>query len=151
MFRALLATLIATVLIGVILMGCGGSSESKSLDRAEFTKQADAICRKAEEKKSAALEAAIARGGQSPKPLGRAGEENLVLTVALPPIDEMTKELAALGVPTRDGGQVVAIVKDFEKAIKAVRDKPSSVLTGDPFAEANDAAREYGFKYCSEI
>lgn len=150
---AILATAVAVV---ALMGGCGGGSDSgsstASLSKAQYIKQGDAICAKAEKKKNTDLEAAFEEGSKGNKPLSKAAEQELVTTVALPPIATMTEELAALGEPDTEGEEAAAVVAAFEDGVQTIEDDPAAVLKGsDPFAEADKLAAQLGFKACDEI
>jgi hypothetical protein len=77
-------------------------------------------------------------------------EENMVVSVALPPIKRMTEELAELEVPS--GKRPRAIVAAFEGAIEEIEAAPSVLSGGDePFAKSDRLAKQYGFRACSAI
>lgn len=151
MGRGLIAILLGVFAIALVGAGCGGGDDSTSsgLSKAQFVKQGDAICAKAETKKNSDLETAFKEGSKGGKPLSKSFERQLVIEVALPPIVTMTEELAALGAPDGDGE---AIVSAFEDGISAIEDDPGSVLDGsNPFEEADQLAGQYGFKACAEV
>jgi hypothetical protein len=141
------AVLIGALAIAAVATGCGGGTTS--LTKAEFTKQADAICLEAEETKDAAILAYEKKHSK----LDKSVEEELVTDVALPPIQAMTDELGGLGAPSDEESKTDAIVESFEGAIEKIEEDPSSVLTAptSPFAEADKLAGQYGMKSCAEI
>jgi len=146
MGRGLIAALLGVLVISLVGAGCGDDS---SLTKAEFIQQGDAICAKAESKKNADLEAAFKKQVNAGKPMNKAFEQNLVTTVALPPVVSMTEELATLDAPDEDAE---AIVSAYESSIEGIEENPSSVLDGsNPFEEADKLAANYGFKACAEI
>jgi hypothetical protein len=159
--RALLSGLGGLLVIALLIAGCGGggdgsTTESVALTKAELIKQGDAICRAAEEEKSAALMAAFAKQAKQAKQtkeLSTVFAEELVFDAVLPAITKMTEELAALGAPSGGGDMVGAIVGNFEKGIERMEATPGEVVSGEvePFAKADKLAQDYGFKECSRI
>jgi hypothetical protein len=154
--------LLAIFLIAVLGIGCGSSGDSSdgggdngSLTKAEFIKQGDKLCVKADKKKAAQIEAFTEAEGSGPENVLTAGdEEKFMLVAVLPPIQVETEELEALGVP--DEPEAQAIIKGLEKAIAQSEDearegapppaKPEEAV--DPFAKVSQQAKAYGFKSC---
>jgi hypothetical protein len=158
---ALLVIFLAAVLAGI---GCGSSSDDSSdggsggsggsLTKAEFIKQGDQLCVKADKEKQAKIEAFTEAEGSGPENVLTArDEEGFMLTAVLPPIQAETEELEALGVPDP---QAQAIIDGMEKAIaqsevEARKGTPKNIDPEDvvdPFAKVSQQARAYGFKSC---
>lgn len=137
---SVLALVSVASLIGV---GCGGGSGS--LSKAEFIKQADVICEKADE---AQLDA-IPKVDVSGNPNSRANEERVVMEGALPPVRKEAEEIAELSAPAGDEQEIAAIVKGIEDAVVKVEEDPINNLEG-AFVAVNKRAARYGFKACSE-
>lgn len=152
MLRGIVGMLVGIVVIAAVATGCGGSDDD-SLTKAEFTKQADAICKQGEEEKSKGLEEAINNPKEKLKSEGEEAEIELLTKYALPPIAEMTEELADLGGPEGQEEKAEAMVKAFEKEISKIEANPKSVTSGSggEFAEANKLARELELKACGLI
>lgn len=134
----------AVILASVPLVsGCGGSGQAAPLKKPQFIQQADAICRHAESE----LETAI--GEATKKGAGEMGQADLVTEVALPSMQNMTEELADLGVPVGDEKEVQRIIHAFDRGIATLEKNPTSV-TADigAFHQATDAADEYGLTDC---
>lgn len=150
MGRGLIAVLLGVFAIALVGAGCGGGDDTGSgLTKAEFVKQGDAICAKADAKKNSDLKSAFEQQAKEGKQLNKSIERQLVTEVALPPVATMTEELADLGAPDEKAG---AIVTAYEDGVSAIEDDPGSVLNGsNPFEEPDKLALEYGFKRCSEI
>lgn len=135
------------------LAGCGSGGDgtaSAPLTKAEFIKQGDAICEKADGKQKVELQAYLkehpaARSSQ-------AGQEKMILEVGAPPIQSEAEELAALEPPADDQDEIGAIVEAIEEAVSKVKEDPSNLTTGakGPFAKADKLARAYGFKACAQ-
>jgi hypothetical protein len=147
---AFLAALLALVLAA---LGCGSDS---SLTKAEFIKQADVICKKADDKKTAALEAYLLKIGTGiGKPMTRAQSEYQVKKVLMPPIQAGAEEVSELDAPDGEEEKVNAILSGVEKAVKESEEEaghPQKSTTGpafnDPFANVAKLSQEYGFKTC---
>ncbi len=150
MFRGVVGMFIALLILGGVATGCGGGGRDTSLTAAEFKKQADAICARAEKAKDESVNAAVQGRG---KKSGKAFEEELVGTAALPPIADMTEELRDLGGPSGEEKNAEAMVAAFEEETQKLEADPASALNGagGQFEKANEAAEELGLEACSRI
>ncbi len=138
------------LIILTIASGCGGGDSSSQLTKAEFVKQAGAICEKADETQSASFQAyAKTHSGDLSK---KAEQEKVIVAVGLPPIEVEAEELADLDAPSDDENQIQAIVDGINEAIDEGKEDPTSLSSGigNPFNKVNKLAREYGLKGCSE-
>ncbi|HVY79063.1 MAG TPA: hypothetical protein VG898_11205 [Solirubrobacterales bacterium] len=140
------AALAACLVAGLLATACGGGSDSTaSLSKAQIVKQGEAICKKAKKEQTAAL-AKLAGKSKQGKPDQQFLEE-VVIEVALPPIQTAAEELAAIGVPQE-------IVSGFETAIGEGESDPSGVAGGPkttPFKEVNAKAAAYGLATCATL
>ena len=141
--------------IASIAIGCGGTDggETSSLTKAEFSKLAEGICAKATAKKNASLRSALKQF--SDRTLTEATQESLVVTVALPPIRAMTKELGALDMSSDYEPEVREMVDAFSAAVQRIEKDPRSALAAgfnnNVFNEAGRLANEFGLKACAQI
>jgi hypothetical protein len=148
--KQIAAALAALLLAGMLAAGCGSSDSAPALTKAEFIKQGDAVCGKAEKEKKIAIESFLQDSGAGPeKPLTAAQNEEFVTTAILPPIKVQVEELEALGVP--DEQKASDIVEGLGEVVENVEGDPT-LLTGksdvDPFEDVAKKARAYGFKTC---
>ncbi len=131
------------------IAGCGGDDEtSASLTRAEYVKQGNAVCKKAQDERTKALEEAIktAKPGEE---LDKAGKENLVDTALVPQYQEMAKGLDELGTPEGDEAKAEDLVEAMEKSLKDVEAEPLEAFeTVKQFAKANAIAEDFGLTNC---
>jgi hypothetical protein len=136
--------------LGLLAAGCGGAG-SDSLSRADYVSRGDAICKRAEAAKGAAVGKAYAQLAEEGKPFTPAVGKRLIVEAALPPIRQMVKDLNALGTPSENGETAEAMVDEFEKAVSTIASEPNRALTENPllFKPARQLAREYGFELCS--
>lgn len=143
----LIACLLAA--LSLLFAGCGGGDdETSSLTKAQFVKQANALCKKAEEEKGKAIKALVAKLNPK-KQLTLAQKENLVVTVILPPYEQTTEDLKNLGAPEGDEEKLEAIIEAREEATKKTKADPSvAVTTVRDFEEANKLATKYGISNC---
>jgi hypothetical protein len=136
---------LAMVLVGI---GCGseGDGSSEALTKAEFIKQGDEICRVAGEKREQKI-AAWKQKYNDPVLSEPKQIENVIRTVALPPIREESEQLAALEPPSADQG-AVTLVKSFAQAVEEAEANPRTYVEGKAFSEPKSLAKKYGFKKC---
>jgi hypothetical protein len=141
---ALSMALVAFVMAGSIVSGCGGSDQAASLTKSQFVREANSICRNAEHQRLTALSNSNTEdAGNEPD------QAELMTDIALPPVQEMTEELAELGIPTGDETEVQAIISAFEQGIATVNEDPTNVSAGmRAFSDATKLAEAYGLTDC---
>jgi hypothetical protein len=143
-----------SLLLGIfVLAGCGSSADGDdggALTKAEFIKQADQICQATDKVQRDGLKDFFSK--QPKAPVNQEINEEVVVEVGLPPVQELAEELDALPVPEGDEEEIQAIVDGIEEAIEVGEDDPSTMVnqksTG-PFTEVSKLAQEYGFKACA--
>jgi len=114
------------------------------LTKAQFVKQADAICRSVDQRQEAALGLAekTSSGDGGPK------VEQAILIAGLGPIQVAAEEIGDLGAPSGDEDQVAAIVQGLEGAVAKAEANPQGMEGA--FAEVDKLSASYGLKDCSE-
>jgi hypothetical protein len=145
---ALLAMALLAVLVAV---GCGGSDNSAStpLTKAEFIKQADALCVKGSEEIKAEAATSMKASESGKKGASQAQFTLVEEKVLFPGFQREVEEVRALGAPNGDGSQVSKILDAFEKGIEEVEEKPVTFLSGEsPLSKPSGLADKYGFKAC---
>ena len=132
-------------------MGCGSSDSSPPLTKAEFIKQGDAICRKADKEQEIGV-ATYPKKHSSINLNSEEGEETMVLKVGLPPIMTAAEELEELEPPSGDEAKIDAIIVGLRQGVEEGRKDPIAITEGtsNPFSRADRLAAAYGFKDCSE-
>jgi hypothetical protein len=140
---AVIAVLTALVLA---LAGCGGGDDTTSLTKAQYVKQANAICKKGEEERSALLQSATENVNRE---FNDAEKEKVVMTVFVPPYRQTIKKLEELPSPEGEEEKVEAITKAMDVAAKKVEADPLKGLEDiSQFEEANKLASDYGITNC---
>lgn len=153
---------LAVALALLAIAGCGGgdgsttggneaSTVSATITKAELIKKGDAICRKTD---------AIQRSAYSsytnlnPNDVAtKAGEEEAIATVALPPIEAEIQELRALGAPKSDRAEISEILENMERGLRHAERVPGAVMSAIPepsFQRVEKLATKYGFKDCAK-
>jgi hypothetical protein len=143
--------LAAAAATSALVAGCGGEA-GEGLTKAEFVERGDAICSRAETRKNERLTTALNRLAEAGEQLTPAREEELVRSVALPPIEQMVEELSELPPPAGDEERVASMLTAYEEAIVEVAADPAAAIGGSqPFSEAGEMAADYGFEACAEV
>ena len=119
------------------------------LSKEEFIVQADAVCKAGDKKIDAAANETFSGGQPS-----QAEQEQFVTEDVVPNIQEQIDGLRALTPPEGDEDEVSAILDSAQDAIDQIESDPSALTEGanadDPFAEANQLAKEYGLQVCGQ-
>jgi len=159
--KRLIAVLFGVLAIAVIAAGCGSSSSSSepstsSLTKAEFIKQGDAICAKAEKENEAEFEEFAKENGLSEnKEPSKAVQEELATSILLPSVSGQLEDIRALGAPSGEEEQVDEIIETVEGEVEEAEEEPTVLFEAEeegksPFAAGNKMAREYGFTVCGQ-
>jgi hypothetical protein len=150
-----MAIAISVAALAAAAAGCGGgddtSGTSAALTKAEFIKQADAICAKGNEAIEGEVEEFVQDNNiDTEKPTTKQQEE-VIADVVAPATRQQIEEIAELGAPSGDEGQIEAMVESVETGTEELEDQPEQLLEEkNPLAEGSKLARAYGLKECGE-
>jgi hypothetical protein len=150
----LLLTFLAALaaLVAITATGCGSSNSS--LTKAEYVRQADAICKKAEKNKKAQIEAFLQENAPpSGKKLSLEEEAKLATDfttrAVLPSLRTEADELAGLDGPNNEEEKANAIIEGFDEVVQKLEGNAAIIATKpDPFEKVARMARDYGFQTC---
>jgi hypothetical protein len=157
----LTAALSALLLAG----GCGDSDDSatgsageeitvetSSLSKAEFIKQADAICQKTKSDFENAVVASLTRQRTNPvKPTEASPEEKLVETTLVNTYQKQIDEISELGAPSGDEEDIAAFLNTLQQVIDSAGEDPIAFIENDvSFGKAPKLAIAYGLTGCAE-
>jgi hypothetical protein len=70
--------------------------------------------------------------------------------VLVPALEQQVDDIRALGAPEGDEEQVDEILTAVEDASAEVADDPSRAFEDEVLKEADELAKDYGFKVCGE-
>lgn len=136
---------IAAVAFALVVSGCGGGGSS-SLSKAEFSKKANEICKRAESERSELIQAASQKF--SGKKVTAADQEQIILE-AIPSYEKAAQKIGELGAPEGEEKKAEALVKGMEEAVEGVKADPGTATTSNiAFKNANKAAEAVGAKSC---
>jgi hypothetical protein len=153
-YRGSIASIVGAIALVLIASGCGGSdSETTStrLTKAEFIQKGDTICQEADGRRLAALAPYITKAKEGKGLPPKATQEELVVTLVLPPFKQEAEELDQLEAPKGDEQEVQALIAAIEAGIRKGEADPSGFLAkggSSKFGEAEELGRKYGFQHC---
>jgi hypothetical protein len=136
----------AAVLIGAI-SGCGGDSEaSESLTKAEYVKQADAICAERKDDWDAAM-ASYRKEAEEKNAVGntkveRELAEGVLQDEMLPALENQLESLEDLGQPEGKEKEAEKMVTSLAKDVESI-EAPGDVLQAG-FGDFEEAAKDLG-------
>lgn len=151
-----MAIAISVLALAAVAAGCGGGddsgdSSSTTLTKAEFIKEADAICVKGNEAIEEEVEDFAVDNDVDTENPTKEQQEEVIADVVAPGTRAQVEEISELGAPSGDEETIEAMVEAVETASTELEDDPGQLLEeGNPLAEGSKLAREYGLKECGE-
>lgn len=144
------------VAVGLTIAGCGGGDDGDaggdtggdSPSKAEFIKQADAICKKAHDEFEKEFRQAFRKASEQTN-------ENLkrfALTTLVPGNEGEIRDISALEPPAGSEAEVKAIIAAVQTGVDKIKADPGILLPSvpeDPLAKGHRLAKQYGMKECS--
>jgi len=136
--------------IALIVAGCGSSDDDSSLTKAEFVKQADAICTKGDKQdekefEDFAKEHNLSEGKEPSKEV----QEEAVQDIVVPGVRQQIEEIDELAAPEGDEAKIEAVVTAVEDGLDELEDDPTLLFKGkNPLGEGSKLAKEYGMTKC---
>ena len=145
---------IALLVLAGVAAGCGGSSDESqttALTKAEFVKQANAICYETKERSAAAYKQyAQTNAVPSSGPGLTAKAADLVENVFIPIYDEQIEKISALGTPIGDEKEVDAILTAMQAGVEGAKREPLPFIRESAaLNRASQLAVAYGLPECS--
>lgn len=142
-------------------VGCGGSSDtetSSNVSKAQFVKQADAICADYKEQRLAAAEEEFnPKQRQGPTAVGTAETEafeaelkdlaeELLTDKLIPLMNQQQEELESLDVPAADEEKIDTMLVDLDKAVGEIEEEGfQGLIGGSQFDDFESEAEKYGW------
>jgi hypothetical protein len=158
-----------TVLVlSAVAIGCGGGSEDEGTAatgasgttgaattaagpaKAEFVKQADAICKRGGDEIHQGAEALKKRLGVEPTAsLNKSQKEELIEAVVVPAVKKQAEGVAKLAPPPGDEIEVNELVAALGRVANAGQEDPGNILTtAGTVGAVNEVAENYGASEC---
>jgi hypothetical protein len=138
----------AAALVAVLVSGCGGDSEAATLTKAEYVKQADAIC--AERKKEwtsdlASYKKKVKEENASSDPDKQAElAEDVLDESLLPALQKQLESLEELGPPAGKEKQVDKMLKSLSNGIENIEKGGLKALVSEGFEDFAGEAKALG-------
>jgi transketolase len=139
---------VAVVMLGAVGIGCGGGGDetSASLTKAEYVKQADAICaeRKMEWKEALASyqKKVNEQKAENDQVVQKKLVEEAVTDSMLPALEQQLESLEELGSPEGKEKQVEKMLASFSKELESVKTPTDLLETG--FTDFEEEAKDLG-------
>jgi hypothetical protein len=146
--------LMAALIVGVCVAGCGSSSSTTettaAISKAEFVAKGNAVCVKGEKAQEAEVNAFVKKHGLDNKKPTKAQEVELVETVFAPNIQSQIDGVKALGAPSGEEQQVSSALELAQQALEKVEANPELAFgKQNPFAAAGKELHALGLKKCA--
>ena len=152
-----LATLAGALTVVFVAIGCGGggsdsSTTASSVSKAEFVREATAVCTKGEEEMHSDFLAFSKEKNGNPSP-SKAEYEEFIDQVIAPNMNKQITELRAVGLPSGEEEQGEALLVAIGEGVENAEAKPEliSTKTHTLFAKAIKAATGFGLVACAEL
>jgi hypothetical protein len=142
-----LAAAAALTLVVAVAAGCG-SSDDEGTSKADFVKQADAICAKGDKEIDSAGQKEFGGAKQEPS---KAAITKFMKETAVPSVRRQVDAIKKLDPPKGDESEVKAITDAADAATAKIEANPilgTEEGPKDPFAKTDKLARAYGLKTC---
>lgn len=144
----------AMVVSAVLMAGCGGGEDTADatvkLTKAEFIKQADAICEEAFEQREDRVAEIAEENGFSFENINKKHLEQLATEAVIPTLNRQVEDLNALGLPEGDEEQAREVIVSLENVRDEFEDNPGLAGEGKPLEEPSKLAKAFGFKVCAQ-
>lgn len=150
----LLAVAVALTTGALAAAGCGDSGSATSatsaatISKASFLRRAERICGTGEDKKYAAIGAALKASGKQPNEITTADLEEVTTLAVTPALREMVERLQGLPPAAEDGAKVGRWVRTLDIELAAVEEKPALFVEGKALASANRQATAMKMRDC---
>ncbi len=148
--------LMAALVVGVWVAGCGSSNNSTStettaaISKAEFVAKGNAVCVKGEKAQEAEINAYVKKHGLENKKPSKAQEAELVETVLVPNIQSQIDGVTALGAPSGEEQQVSSALELSQQTLEKIEANPELAFgNNDTFAAAGKQLHALGLKECA--
>jgi hypothetical protein len=148
-----LTMMLTAAALVALVAGCGGgdsTSDSSSVTKAQFVKEADAICTngdKQDEKdfEKFSKEHNLSEGKEPSKEV----QEEAVQDIVVPGVRQQIEEIDDLAAPEGDEAKIEAVVTSVEEGLDELESDPTLLFKGkNPLEKGSTLAREYGMTKC---
>ncbi len=130
--------------LGLVAAGCGGGDDN--LTKAEFLKQADAICKQGNKRIDAAAQDVFSTKQEPSK----SQLEKFATATLIPDIQRQVDAVRALDEPSDDEDQVNEFLDSAQSELEKGKEDPLYLTSDKSFSKTNELGKKYGFKVCAE-
>jgi hypothetical protein len=147
--------LMAALIVGVCVAGCGSSSSTTTettaaITKAEFVAKGNAVCVKGEKAQEAEINAYIKKNGLEKQKPTKAQNVEIVETVLAPNIQSQINGVKALGAPSGEERQVNSALELSQQTLEKIEANPELAFgKGNAFAAAGKQLHALGLKECA--
>lgn len=147
--------LMAALILGVYVAGCGSSSSTTTettaaITKAEFVAMGNAICAKGDKAQEAGINAYIKKHGLENQKPTKAQNAEIVETVLAPNIQSQIDAVKALGAPSGEEQQVNSALEISQQTLNKVKANPELAFgKQNPFTAAGKQLHALGLKKCA--
>jgi len=150
----------------LLATGCGGDDsatgsssdgevtvETSSLSKAQFTKQANAVCSETRKQIEGELAAYLKKQNEDPTAASEGDPEiELVEETVIPNMQKQVDEISALGAPSGDEEELSAFLNSLQKTVDEMSDDPKTFIRSQgSFGDAPKLAEAYGLDGCASL
>lgn len=148
-------SVVAVAALGAALvLGCGDGSEASSdVTKAEFTKEAETVCRERKEDWDAEVAAFSEQAkaeGETDFDKAKRRSETFLSASLVPLLQEELGALEDLGMPEADEAKIEKMLQSRARGIERLEEDGPEALLGQPFREFEREAKAYGLS-CSPL
>jgi hypothetical protein len=142
------------LLVCALGVGCGGDDESTSA--AEFTQQADAVCKRVGNERVAAFQK-LEQSGARPEDLDPAALQKVNDEIVVDPLREVASELSELSIPSEGSAEYERVIEGYETLLGQVEGSEANLLLSQPpeftreLEEVRKSAKKAGLKFCAQF
>ena len=151
----LIALIAALAALAIVVAGCGdsdddGTDSGEALTKAEFVKQAEAVCAANNKEIDAEFEKFSEENNLSKKKAPTQEQlEEAADDFLLPIVNDQIDELREIEPPEAQAGAFEALLDEAEAEVEKLEDDPST-LEEQSFVKVNERARALGLEACGE-
>jgi hypothetical protein len=148
-------SLVAALIVGVCVAGCGSSSSTTTettaaISKAEFVAMGNAVCVKGEKAQETEINAYVKKHGLEKKKPTKAQNVELVETVLAPNIQSQIDGVKALGAPSGEEQQVSSALELSQQTLEKIEASPELAFGKEnAFAAAGKQLHALGLKECA--
>ena len=155
MRKGMICGLMAALIIGVCVAGCGSSDSTTTettaaISKAEFVAKGNAVCVSGEKTQEAEVNAYVKKHGLEKQKPSKAQNMEIVETVLAPNIQSQIDGVKALGAPSGEEQQVSSALELSQQTLEKIEANPELAFgKTDAFAAAGKQLHALGLKECA--